>query len=81
MLAILGRTEEAKEELAKTRAMPLCDFCEYGSCKDADIYEAAIEEILGNTEDAKKLYTAGREKWPDDLDFASGLARLKKRRK
>lgn len=80
ILAILGRTEEARAELAAVRTMPLCDFCEYGSCKDADIYEAAIEEILGNTEDARKLFTAGKEKWPDDLDFASGLARLKKRR-
>ena len=78
-LAILGRTEEAKEELMRARKLPLCDFCEYGSCKDADIYEAQIEEILGNTEQAKKLYTAGITNWPDDLDFASGEARLKKK--
>lgn len=78
-LAILGRAEEAKEELARTRKLPLCDFCEYGSCKDADIYEAHIEEILGNKENAKKLYTAGRTNWPDDLDFAAGEARLKKK--
>lgn len=81
MLAILGRAEEAKAELARTRKLPLCEFCEYGSCKDADIYEAHIEEILGNTEQAQKLYTAGRSKWPDDLDFASGEARLKKKGK
>lgn len=79
MLAILGRTEEAKAELANTRKLPLCHFCEYGSCKDADIYEAQIEEILGNTEHAKKLYTEGRAKWPDDLDFISGQLRLKKK--
>ena len=78
-LAILGRAEEAKEELARTRKLPLCDFCEYGSCKDADIYEAHIEEILGNEENAKKLYAAGRTNWPDDLDFAAGEARLKKK--
>ena len=72
MLAILCREEEAKEELAKTRSLPLCDFCEYGSCKDADIYEAQLEEILGNKEKAQKLYTAGKAKWPDDLDFISG---------
>ena len=81
VLAILGRTEEAKTELAKTRNLPLCDFCEYGSCKDADIYEAAIEEILGNAEKAQKLYSAGRANWPDDLDFASGEIRLKKKGK
>lgn len=79
MLAILGRTEEAKTELANTRKLPLCHFCEYGSCKDADIYEAQIEEILGNTEHAKKLYTEGKAKWPDDLDFVSGQLRLKKK--
>lgn len=78
-LAILGRAEEAKNELARTRKLPLCDFCEYGSCKDADIYEAHIEEILGNEENAKKLYAAGRTNWPDDLDFAAGEARLKKK--
>ncbi len=78
-LAILGRAEEAKKELARTRKLPLCDFCEYASCKDADIYEAYIEEILGNSDTAKKLYTAGRTNWPDDLDFAVGEARLKKK--
>ena len=78
-LAILGRDEEAKAELANTRKLPLCDFCEYGSCKDADIYEAHIEEILGNQENARKLYVAGRTNWPDDLDFAAGEARLKKK--
>lgn len=78
-LAILGRVEEAKAELVRIRKLPLCDFCEYGSCKDADIYEAHIEEILGNADTAKKLYTAGRTKWPDDLDFAAGEARLKKK--
>ena len=78
-LAILGRAEEAKAELARCRKLPLCDFCEYGSCKDADIYEAHIEEILGNTDAAKKLYTAGKTNWPDDLDFASGEIRLKKK--
>lgn len=78
-LAILGRAVEAKDELARARKLPLCDFCEYGSCKDADIYEAHIEEILGNKEHSKKLYTAGRNNWPDDLDFAAGEARLKKK--
>ena len=78
-LAILGRSEEAKAELEKTRRLPLCDFCEYGSCKDADIYEAFIEEILGNTEQAGKLYTAGKTNWPDELDFAAGEARMKKK--
>lgn len=79
VLALLGRTEEATAELARTRSLPLCDFCEYGSCKDADIYEAAIQEILGNRDQAMKLYTAGRANWPDDVDFVAGEIRLKKK--
>ncbi|MBE6977240.1 MAG: tetratricopeptide repeat protein [Ruminococcaceae bacterium] len=79
MLAILGRAEEARAELANTRKLPLCHFCEYGSCKDADIYEAQIEEILGNTDKAQQLFDQGRAKWPDDLDFLSGQRRLKKK--
>lgn len=81
VLALLGRTEEAKAELEKTRMLPLCHHCEYGSCKDADIYEAAVEEILGNKEKALQLYHAGRVNWPDDLDFAAGEARLKRKGK
>lgn len=80
-LAILGRYEEAKAELAAARKLPLCEFCAYGSCKDADIYEAAIEELSGNTDLAQKLFAAGRRKWPDDLDFAAGEARLRKKRR
>lgn len=79
VLALLGRFEEAKAELEKTRTLPLCDFCEYGRCKDADIYEAAIEEILGNNESAGKLYAAGRANWPDEPDFVAGEMRLKKK--
>ena len=78
-LAILGQEEEARAELERTRQLPLCNFCAYGRCKDADIYEANIEEILGNTDKAAQLYAAGRASWPDDLDFAVGEARLKKK--
>ena len=78
-LAILGRIEESKQELARARELPLCISCSYGSCKDADIYEAFIEEVMGNTQQAAKLYAAGRMKWPDEIDFAAGEARLKKK--
>ena len=76
VLAILGRTDEAREELQKARNCPLCDYCPYGSCKDADIFEAQIEELAGNREKAMDLYRAGRRKWPDDGDFAAGMARV-----
>lgn len=80
-LALLGRETEAREELAFVRTMPLCEFCEYGKCKDADIYEAAIEDICGNRGKALELYRAGRTNWPDELDFVSGEARLKRKTK
>ena len=80
-LALLGREQEARAELEKSRMLPLCHFCEYGSCKDADIYEAMIEEVTGNTDKALVLFRTGKEKWPDDTDFAAGIARLTKRGK
>lgn len=76
VLAILGREDEARAELERTRKLPLCHHCEYCSCKDADIYEASIEEIFGNKEKALELYRAGRKNWPDDSDFIAGEARL-----
>lgn len=80
LLAILGREQEARETIALTRQLPLCEFCDYGRCKDADIFEAMIEEITGNTARAKELYEAGKKNWPDEPDFQSGIARLKKGR-
>lgn len=79
ILAILGRVEEAREELAAVRALPLCAGCCYGSCKDADIYEANIEEILGNWQKAWELYSAGAQKWPDDTDFIAGMCRTERK--
>ena len=79
VLAILGRAEEAKAELQKVRQLPLCDFCEYSSCKDADVFEAAIAEILGDLETAKKLCAEGKRRWPDELDFIAGELRLNKK--
>ena len=45
------------------------------SCPDISLLPELCR-ILGNREEARKLYQAGRAKWPDDLDFASGEARL-----
>ncbi|MBQ8237647.1 MAG: tetratricopeptide repeat protein [Oscillospiraceae bacterium] len=81
LLAILGRPDEARAELALVRTLPLCQHCSYGRCKDADIFEGYIEEIAGDTAKAAALYRAGRKNWPDELDFASGEARLKKKGK
>ncbi|MBP3413418.1 MAG: tetratricopeptide repeat protein [Oscillospiraceae bacterium] len=79
VLAILGRGEEARQELSRTRDLSLCSFCPYGSCKDADVYEAMIEEILGDPKKALELCRKGREKWQDETDFAAIEAALKKK--
>lgn len=81
LLAMVGRIDEARAELEHTRNLPLCEHCEYHRCKDADIFEAQIEELLGNTQRAKELYLQGRENWPDEPDFLAGLARMKKKGK
>jgi hypothetical protein len=80
-LAILGRITEARSVLASARALPLCESCSYCSCKDADIYEAYIEEITGNGKKAMELHLAGKKNWPDELDFHAGVTRLKKNKK
>ncbi len=76
LLAILGRFDEAAAELEAARKLPLCENCDYCTCKDADIFEANIEEIRGCYEKAALLHRAGMERWPDDLDFASGSRRM-----
>lgn len=79
MLAMLGRFEEAEAELSAVRALPLCEHCNYCSCKDADIFEANIEEIRGNYEKALKLHLAGADRWSDDMDFISGARRMRRK--
>ncbi len=76
ILAILGRFEEAAEELERVRSLPLCQHCSYCACKDADVFEANIEEIRGNRKQALELYRAGQERWPDETDFVSGVRRI-----
>ena len=79
VLALLGRIDEARAELETVRKLPLCETCNYCACKDADIFEANIEEVCGNWEKAAQLHRAGMERWPDDLDFASGARRMKRK--
>ena len=81
MLAILGRFDEAVQELEIVRKLPLCETCQYCSCKDADIFEANMEEIRGNWENALKLHQKGSEIWPDDMDFVSGARRMMRKEK
>ena len=81
LLALAGRVEEARAELALARSLPLCRQCAYCKCKDADIYEAYIEEITGNRAKAMELHLAGQKNWPDELDFHAGVTRLKKNKR
>ena len=81
LLAILGRIDEARAELEAARAKPLCRNCAYGKCKDADIFESYIEEIIGNRSRAMELNLLGQKNWPDELDFHAGVTRLKKNKK
>ena len=76
VLAILGRFDEAAAELEAVRRLPLCESCSYCACKDADIFEANIEEIRGNWAKALELHRAGAERWHDDMDFVSGARRM-----
>ena len=78
-LAILGRFDEALAELEAVRKLPLCESCNYCACKDADIFEANIEEVRGNWERALELHLAGAERWPDDMDFTSGVRRMRRK--
>lgn len=80
-LALLGRQEEARAELEKARGMALCAGCDYCSCKDADIFEATMEEVFGNLKKAEELYRTYLAKWPDELDFLTGLNRVKRKGK
>ncbi len=77
-LALLGREAEARRELERSRQLPLCAGCDYCACKDADIFEATIEEVLGNRDRAQELYDHYARKWPDELDFIIGKNRRKK---
>lgn len=75
-LALLGRFDEALAELEEVCDLPLCEGCNYCSCKDAEIFRANIEEVRGNWDRALELYRSGAEHWPDDLDFVSGIRRI-----
>ena len=79
MLAMVGRLAEAKQELELVRSLPLCDFCAYGKCKDADHFEAFIEEICEHYENACHLHRTAGERWPDEVDFISGQRRMQRK--
>lgn len=79
MLALLNKEKEARECLQKAKTSPLCDFCPYSACKDADIYEVNVEEFLGNTQKAKELAKEYLKKWPDEDDFMVEIEQIRKK--
>lgn len=79
ILAVLGREKDAREELANARKLPLCEFCVYSGCKDADLFEAEIEAIFGNSAKAAEMFRAGLARWPDETDMAAGLRRMERK--
>lgn len=78
ILSLLNKDKEARECLAIAKSRPLCDFCAYSSCKDADIYEVTMEEAFGNKEKALQMALAYVDKWPDEDDFTLAYEYLKK---
>lgn len=79
VLALLNKEKEARQCLELTKKSPLCDFCPYASCKDADIYETNIEEFFGNPEKALELSKEYSLKWPDEDDFTLEIKYLEKK--
>ncbi|MDO4467578.1 MAG: tetratricopeptide repeat protein [Bacillota bacterium] len=79
VLALLGKEKEAREYLERAKKAPLCDFCPYSSCKDADIYETNVEEFTGNSQKALELSKEYLLKWPDEDDFTLEIEYLEKK--
>ena len=69
LLAIAGFEKEAREAADDAARTPLCETCEYCSCKDLDLFKCQIEYILGNYEKAAEMIQECRAKWPDEADF------------
>ncbi len=78
-LAVLGRMDEAQEEMDRIHGMRLCEMCSYGGCKDAEFYEAEFYELSGDYAEAMKCYKKGHERWPEELDFVAGINRMVKK--
>ena len=69
MLAYLGEYDKAFESLEQARSRPLCEQCDYCSCKDADLYEVIILLVAGRAQEALEKCRAGRQNWPRETDF------------
>lgn len=78
-LALLNRPAEARAALDEVKRVPLCRFCSYGSCKDAQWAEAFLIETEGDLNEALRLYVDGTRNHPDEYDFSAGVRRLRKR--
>ena len=79
LLALCGETEQALQEMQTARKAPLCGFCIYGACKDADIFEEWIWEILGDYQKAAECVRHGQKTAPEETDFRAAAKRLRKK--
>ena len=78
-LVLTGKCEEAVELLEQCRTHSLCDYCNYGTCKDLASFEVELEEIMGNYGKAYLLALSGRKKYPDEESFVIMANILKKK--
>lgn len=79
LLAFVDSREAALEQLEQIKEVPLCEFCTYGVCKDAEIYRSDIEAIYGNFAEAEQISIHGMTEWPDEIDFMCQLENLKRK--
>ncbi len=77
-LALIGKGREAYELLKELHAHPLCDNCPYGRCKDLDLFEVELEEVIGNPEKALRLAEKYSAMYPDEEEFVIMRHHLKK---
>lgn len=68
-LGMAGQIDKAREVLENIKTRPLCSFCSYESCKDADLINVEIEVYEGNIQKALELTNTYLEKWHDDTAF------------
>ena len=78
-LALLGRFPEAAEALREARSLPLCENCDYCTCKDADVMECRAVAMLGDFNQALQMIADCEKRWPgeEELPHLRNIIRAK----
>ena len=79
VLGILGRREEALAMVQFVHSIHFCDSCVETSCKDADIFEMELYDLLGEYDKAYEMALKGRKSNPGEFDYIVEMKRLKDR--